>query len=268
MTDRLERLKRVLDPYPSVIVAYSGGVDSATLAVVTHRLKGDAMRAVLSASPSLPPFERAAAEEFAKKQGFPLRVIETQELANPLYQANNPDRCYHCKSTLYAALAEIRREVGPDAVIVNGTNLDDLGDYRPGLQAAKEQNVLSPFVDARMTKEDVRALARELGLSVWNKPAAACLASRLPYGTSVTLERLDQVGRAEWALMQRGFSGARVRHHDSVARLEVRPEDLPRALELRHELVSALKEVGYRYVTLDLEGYRTGSHNEVLPHES
>lgn len=265
MTDLQERLANVLAPHSHVIVAYSGGVDSATLAVMAHRLKGEAMRAVLSRSPSLAPFERDEALAFAAAEGFPLEVIETREIDNPLYQANDPDRCYHCKSTLYGALAAIRRRFGPDAVIVNGTNLDDLGDYRPGLQAASEQNILSPYVEAKMSKQDVRNLARELGLSVWDKPAAACLASRLPYGTAVTLERLDQVGRGEAAIRKLGFRGARLRHHEAIARLEFRPEDLPRALERRQELVAALKDVGYQYVTLDLEGYRQGSHNEVLP---
>lgn len=265
MTPLQERLRRVMAPYPRVIVAYSGGVDSATLAVFAHRLKGDAMLAVLSRSASLAPHERDEALAFAMRHGFPLKVIETREIDDPRYRANQADRCYHCKSTLYAAISDIRREFGPEALILNGTNLDDLGDYRPGLQAAEEQGVMSPFVEADMRKAEVRELARELGLSVWDKPAAACLASRLPYGTPVTLERLDQVGRAELAVLKLGFQGARVRHHDALARLELRPEDFPRALELRQELTTALKEAGYLYVALDLEGYRMGSHNEVLP---
>jgi len=260
---QIEALEAAIARHPSALVAYSGGVDSALVAVVAHRVLGDRMLAVTSTSASLAPVEKERAIAFAERHGLPHRLITTRELANPAYAANNADRCYYCKSTLYRDLTDFARSEGY-AAILNGTNSDDLGDYRPGLTAAQEHEVASPFLDAGLGKEDVRAIARHLGLEVWDKPAAACLSSRIPYGTPVTLEVLDQVGRAELVLAQAGFSGARLRHHGEVARVEVRPEDLERAVRDRASLVAGLKTLGYHYVTLDLEGYRTGSLNEAL----
>lgn len=259
----LSRLEEAIARHASVLVAYSGGIDSALIAVVAHRVLGERMLAVTSASASLAPAERDQAVAFAREQGFRHRQIETREIDNPAYAANNPDRCYHCKSTLYQDLEAIARAEG-FAVILNGTNADDLGDYRPGLKAAGEFAVRSPFVEAGMTKAEVRELAKYLGLPIWDKPASACLASRLPYGTVVTLEALDQVGRAERVLAEAGFLGARVRHHGDLARIEVRPEDLEAAFHHRGELNRQLKQLGYTFVTLDLEGYRVGSLNEAL----
>ncbi len=259
----LSQLEAAIARHGSALVAYSGGIDSALVAVVAHRVLGDRMLAVTSRSASLAPTEREAALEFARAQGFPHRFIETRELDNPAYAANHADRCYHCKSTLYQDLAAIALEEGY-AALLNGTNADDLGDYRPGLQAATERSVHSPFLEVGMTKAQVREVAKHLGLPIWDKPAAACLASRLPYGTPVTLEVLDQVGRAELVLAQAGFLGARVRHHGDLARIEVRPEDMEAAFAHRASLTSALKALGYHFVTLDLEGYRMGSLNAVL----
>ncbi|HEY9854186.1 MAG TPA: ATP-dependent sacrificial sulfur transferase LarE [Stenomitos sp.] len=259
----LSALEGAIARHASAIVAYSGGIDSALIAVVAHRVLGERMLAVTSTSASLAPTEREAAIAFAAEHGLPHRLIETRELDNPAYAANNADRCYHCKSTLYADLAAIARAEGY-ATLLNGTNADDLGDYRPGLQAASESGVASPFLEVGMTKAQVRELARHLGLAIWDKPAAACLASRLPYGTPVTLEVLDQVARAELVLAQAGFLGARVRHHGDLARIEVRPDDLEAAFAYRARLTADLKALGYCYVTLDLEGYRVGSLNASL----
>lgn len=259
----LTALEAAIARHPSALVAYSGGVDSALVAVVAHRLLGERMLAVTSIAASVAPSERAAAIALAEHVGFAHRLIATRELDNPAYAANGADRCYHCKSTLYGELAALARAEG-FAVILNGTNRDDLGDYRPGLQAATEHSVASPFLEVGMTKDQVRAVARHLGLSVWDKPAAACLASRLPYGTAVTLEVLDQVARAELVLAQSGFLGARVRHHGDLARIEVRPDDLEAAFAHRRALADGLKAVGYKFVTLDLEGYRLGSLNASL----
>lgn len=260
----LSALEAAIARHPSAIVAYSGGIDSALIAVLSHRVLQERMVAVTSTSATLAPTERDFAIAFARQQGFPHRLIETREIDNPAYAANKADRCYHCKSTLYADLEQIAREEGY-AVILNGTNTDDLGDYRPGLQAATEFSVASPFLEVGMTKAQVREVARHLGLSIWDKPAAACLASRLPYGTAVTLEVLDQVAQAELVLAKAGFLGARVRHHGDLARIEVRPDDLEAAFAYRVQLSQALKEIGYHFVTLDLEGYRMGSLNAALP---
>lgn len=262
-TALLERLESVIRAQSSALIAYSGGIDSALLAVVAHRVLGIKMLAVLSTSASLAPIERESALRFAAEQGFPCRPIMTGELENASYVENSPDRCYHCKSELFTALNAIARAEGFD-VVYAGTNTDDLGDYRPGLQAARELGVRSPYVEAGMGKAEIRAVAQSLGLPNWDKPAAACLASRLPYGTQVTIEVLDQVGRAELILLKCGLSGARLRHHGDIARIEIHPEQFATALTHRQYLTSELKGLGYHFVTLDLEGYRVGSLNEVL----
>lgn len=259
----LSALEKAISRHESALVAYSGGIDSALIAVLSHRALKDRMLAVTSTSATLAPTEREMAVAFAAEHGFPHRLIETHEIDDPAYAVNDAERCYHCKSTLYADLEQLARAEGY-AVILNGTNQDDLGDYRPGLRAAGEHAVASPFLEVGMTKAMVREVARHLGLGIWDKPAAACLASRLPYGTAVTREALAMVARAEHVLAQAGFLGARVRHHGDLARLEVRPDDLEAAFGHRAELAAALKEIGYHYVTLDLEGYRVGSLNAGL----
>jgi uncharacterized protein len=216
-------------------------------------------------SPSLAPGEKDSAVAVAREIGADHRLVETREIDDPSYTANNADRCFHCKSELYRVAAE-RRAAWGLAAIANGTNLDDLGDYRPGLEAARQAGVVSPLVDAGFTKADVRAGAAAFGLGVWDKPAAACLSSRIPYGTSVTRERLTQIGGFEAALKGLGFRQVRVRYHGDLARIELGEAELARAAELgaRGAIVAAGKEHGFRYVTLDLGGYRMGSHNEVL----
>lgn len=257
------RLERAIARHPSALVAYSGGLDSALLALMTHQVLGERMLAVTSRSASLAPVECEEAQALAREHGFPHRLILTDELEEPAYRANGPDRCYHCKATLFRHLWQLARAEGYAAVLV-GTHTGDLGDYRPGLKAATEAGVQAPFVEAGMDKDAIRELARTMGLRIWDKPAAACLASRIPYGMPVTLEILDQVGRAEEVLRREGFRGARVRHHGDLARLEVQPGELPLAWGCRERLIAGLKATGYRFVTLDLEGYRVGSLNEAL----
>jgi pyridinium-3,5-biscarboxylic acid mononucleotide sulfurtransferase len=216
-------------------------------------------------SPSLPASELRDAERIAREVGAEHRLVESAELSREGYVNNGPDRCFHCKSELYDLAAQKRAEWQLE-VVVNGTNVDDLGDYRPGLEAAKLAGVRSPLVELGFRKVDVREVAQELGLSAWDKPAAACLSSRIPYGTSVTPERLRQVGGLEADLRELGFRRSRVRYHDKIARIELDLEDLPRLLEpqTRSAVLAAGKAHGFVYVTLDLAGYRTGSHNEVL----
>jgi uncharacterized protein len=206
------------------------------------------------------------AERLARDMGAVHRIVDTDELSVDAYRANGPDRCYHCKTELFGKLEEIRSAEGI-AWIVDGTNADDLGDHRPGMQARRERGIRSPLVEANFTKEEVREVSRAYGLATAEKPAFACLASRFPYGTEVTPEGLQRVAAAEDRVRQLGFRQFRVRHHGDVARLEVDPSEVERALEpeLRRRIVDALKEAGYRYAALDLEGYRTGSLNEVLP---
>jgi uncharacterized protein len=256
----LETLLSAIARHGSAIVALSGGVDSATVAAAARRTLGERALAVTSASASVSAEELAHATRVAREIGIAHRVIDTREIGNPAYVQNGADRCYFCKSTLYADLVALGRAEGYAAVL-NGTNRDDLGDHRPGLKAADEQGVCSPLLEAGLSKSAVRELARELGVSVWDKPANACLASRLPHGTPVTLERLDQVARAERAVSDLGFSGHRVRHHGDVARLEVVDDQLDTAFQMRRQLVAALQGAGYRYATLDLAGYRSGSLN-------
>jgi uncharacterized protein len=262
---KLERLVALLADAESVLVCYSGGIDSAVVLAAARRALGGRAIGMTAVSPSLPDSEREDALRIAREIGAEHRLVDSAELARPGYVANGPDRCFHCKSELYD-IAEQKRAEWQLLCVVNGTNVDDLGDYRPGLEAAKLAGVRSPFVELGMTKADVRDVAKQLGLRAWDKPAAACLSSRIPYGTSVTPERLQQVGGLEAELKSLGFRRSRVRYHDKVARIELDLEDLPRLLapEIREAVVKAGKTHGFTYITLDLAGYRTGSHNEVL----
>lgn len=265
LAGKLAALRARLADLGSVLVCYSGGVDSAFLLAAAHEVLGPRAVGMTAVSPSLAPAEREDAIELAKRIGADHRLVESSEIEDPDYVKNAPDRCFYCKSELYR-IASAKRAEWDLAAIVNGTNMDDLGDYRPGLEAAKNAGVVSPFVELAFTKADVRAGAQAMGLPVWDKPAAACLSSRIPYGTSVTRERLDRIGGFEAALRSLGFRQVRVRFHDELARIEVEPSELLRAAEpaMRAEIVAAGKRSGFRYVTLDLLGYRTGSHNEVL----
>lgn len=263
--EKLARLRARLSELGSVLVCYSGGVDSAFVLAVAHEVLGPRAIGMTAVSPSLAPTEREEAIEVAKLIGADHRLVDSNEIDDPAYAANNPDRCFHCKSTLYR-IAEEKRVAWGLSAVVNGTNKDDLGDYRPGLDAARIAGVSSPLVDLGFSKSDVREGAAAMGLPIWDKPAAACLSSRLPYGTSVTRERLSQVGGFEVALKQLGFRQVRVRYHDELARIELALAELPRAAEpaVRDAIVAAGKKYGFRHVTLDLAGYRVGSHNEVL----
>jgi uncharacterized protein len=271
---KLTELRRHLADMGSVLVCYSGGIDSAFVLAVAHQVLGDRAVGMTAVSPSLAPFERDGAVTVAKQIGARHELVESREIDDPSYVANNTDRCFHCKSELYRLSAEKQKEWSIDAV-VNGTNLDDLGDYRPGLEAAKRAGVRSPLVELGFTKKDVRACAAAIGLSIWDKPAAACLSSRIPYGTSVTRERLAQIGALEEELHRLGLQQVRVRWHalagdgektkeGAMARVEVAKDELANAFDARDAIVTAGKRFGFAYVTLDLQGYRTGSHNEVL----
>jgi len=249
----------------SVLVCYSGGIDSALVLAAAHAALAERAVALTAVSPSLPASERADAARIANQIGVTHLFVDSHELERPGYVANAPDRCFHCKSELYDIAAKKAHELGL-STIVNGTNTDDLGDYRPGLEAARNAAVRSPLVEIGMNKSAVREAARALGIDAWDKPAAACLSSRIPYGTSVTPERLTQIGRFEADLRALGLRQVRVRWHDTIARIEVALEELPRlcASDVREEIVCIGKRHGFRYVTVDLAGYRTGSHNEVL----
>jgi uncharacterized protein len=263
--DKLSRLRARIRGLGSVLVCYSGGVDSAFVLAVAHAELGAKAVGMTAVSPSLAPAEREDAIAVARQIGADHRLVETAEMDDPSYAANAPDRCFHCKSELYRVAVARRADWALDAIL-NGTNLDDLGDYRPGLDAARQAGVVSPLVDAGFTKADVRAGAALIGLGIWDKPAAACLSSRIPYGTSVTRERLSQIGGFEADLKRLGFRQVRVRYHGDLARIELGLDELTRAAEAhaRGTIVEAGKKHGFRYVTLDLGGYRTGSHNEVL----
>jgi len=248
----------------SVIVAYSGGVDSAYLAVMASRTLGDRAVAVTADSPSYPERHRRLAITIAQQFGLRHEIIRTAELERPEYRANPSNRCYYCKHELYTHLSRIAAERG--ATVVDGNNADDRGDYRPGRQAAREFGVRSPLDEVDLLKDEIRDLSRQAGLQTWDEPASACLSSRIPYHTEVTDEKLRTIERAEQALARLGFRVCRVRHHDDLARVEIGRDELARAFEpeMRAAIVRELKGVGYRYVTLDLQGYRLGSLNEGL----
>ncbi|HEY8038839.1 MAG TPA: ATP-dependent sacrificial sulfur transferase LarE [Polyangiaceae bacterium] len=269
---QLERLRALIREMGGggggVLVCYSGGVDSAFVLAVAHEVLGDRAVGMTAVSPSLAPYEKEAAVAVAKQIGARHELVESHEIERPGYVANATDRCFHCKSELYD-IAEQKKQAWGLAHVLNGTNVDDLGDHRPGLDAAKNASVRSVLVECGFRKDDVRRCAQLIGLTVWDKPASACLSSRIPYGTEVTRERLAQIGGLEAELRSLGLRQLRVRWHaagasGAMARIEVARDELARAFEVRDAMVQAGKRFGFAFVTLDLQGYRTGSHNEVI----
>ncbi len=250
---------------PSLVVALSGGADSAYLAWAAHHALGQRALSVTALSPSFPAYDREQVEALVRAAGLRHEFIKTQELENPLYTANRADRCYHCKDELFTVLGRLACERG-FAAVAYGINADDTGDFRPGHRAAGEHAVLSPLLDAGLTKAEIRALSRRAGLATWDRPASACLSSRIPYGSEVTPEKLAQIERGESVLRELGFRQFRVRHHGELARIEIAAEEMPRALEagVAREIGQRLRGIGFLYVTLDLEGYRQGSLNAAL----
>lgn len=264
MDEARSRLRGWFDPCPGALVAFSGGVDSSLVAHLAHAFLGrDRMRAVISASPSLKMSELDGARRFARTHGIPLEVIVTAEMENPEYRANPANRCYFCKQSLYDDLDRKRAE-HPGWWVLNGQNLDDAGDYRPGLQAAREFGVRAPLAECDIDKEGVRALAESFGLECWNKPASPCLASRVPYGEAITVAKLRQVEAAEGLLSAGGFPVVRVRHLGSTARVEVPPERIAEAERFVATVGERFAEIGFRQVEVDPEGFVSGKLNRVL----
>lgn len=255
-----ERLRATMRSLESALVAYSGGVDSALVMVVAHQELGERALACIGVSPSYPTREMRAAIKLAETMGVPYRLVDTHEHLDPGYTANLADRCYFCKTELHDHLQAIARAEGWGAIL-DGNNASDLGDYRPGMAAAREHDVRSPLLEAGITKAEVRELAQALGLPVWDKPAMACLSSRVPHGTPITPELLRQIESAEDALVDLGFSQFRVRHHGDIARIELPPDDLLAAISRREAIVDGVRAAGYRFVALDLAGFRSGSLN-------
>ena len=265
LDEKAARLREILAARGRLLVAYSGGIDSAFLAWTAHEVLAGQMLAVIADSPSLARTHLEDALAFAREQQIPVEVVETREVENPAYIRNDARRCYYCKDELFTVLESCREARGFDA-IAYGVNADDAGDFRPGQEAARQHHVLAPLLEAGLNKAEIRELARRADLRVWDKPASACLSSRLEYGRAVTPEALSVIERGEDALRGMGFRQFRVRHHGELARIEIAPDELPRALtaEMAREFTAAFKALGFKFVTLDLEGFRSGSMNQLL----
>jgi uncharacterized protein len=266
LEEKQSRLFAQLQTMGRVLVAFSGGTDSAYLAWAAHQVLGANAVAVTAESASLPESHKRDAEEFVHRFGIAHEYVQTHEFENPEYVRNDPNRCFHCKNELFRRLEQLGRERGFQH-IVYGVNVDDLGDYRPGQRAAREHRVASPLADAGLTKAEIRELSRRAGLPTWDRPASACLSSRVPYGTPVTIQTVKIVESGEEQIRALGFRQFRVRFHGEIVRIEIAPEELERALnrEMARKFTAVFKGLGFKYVTLDLEGYRQGSLNEVLP---
>ena len=263
LSEKHQTLRDLIAAHESALVCFSGGVDSTLLLRVAHDVLGDRCTALIALSPAMAQSEQRAALDLARSIGVRCEVVDSHELSRPEFQSNPKDRCYYCKSELLTIAAPVAQRLGCKAVLL-GTNVDDLGDYRPGLQAAKDHGACHPLLDAGLNKQEIRELSKQLGLSTWDKPQLACLSSRFPYGTQITVERLRQVDAFEEGLRALGFRQLRVRFHDEIARVEVEPEAMPHALELRDTIVKLGRKLGFTFVVLDLAGFASGSLNQLI----